>query len=257
MDDKIKRVVQSIFEAPDDEEDHAPFRDRISDYVNDLFKDRATPDQYADLEAHLNQCPDCYAEAKAQQELVARDREGKLIEPPRPPQLDFSFLEELPAAPSLWVSVGTQVRRLIATVTAELGATDLTFRPAQIFEPYLRQIAPAVVLRGDPLRELPSESLLQVLDLPDPDENIRIRLLKGPIQTGRGVLQVQVQDLHTLSPLAQVRISLRDKINTLLKSVLAVGGVVTFTDLALGEYTIQIRHQSNVWELPVTLERSN
>jgi len=256
MKAELKRVIESILTAEDEPATCQPHRPSISAYVEAELDDRDAGSLYPQLAEHLETCPDCYEEYRDLRQLLLLERQGKLVEPPRPGQFDFSFLEELAPQPSIWATTGTNVRRLVTGVTARLstGLVSLSRLP-ETLTPY-RRLAPApVALRMKDIREPRPEDLREVLELPDHQHNIRIKLLMGPVQEGRGTVMVKIEDLEHLRPLPRVRVTLRDQEKHLLESSpTATDGTVTFKSLNIGQYVIEVRRDGTRWELPMTFQ---
>ena len=256
MKAKFKRVIESIIAAEDEPVTCEPFRPSIPAYVEAKLEGRNVKLLYPEVAEHLETCPDCYEEYTDLMQILDLERQGRLEEPPRPGRFDLSFLKELSPKPSLWEVTEANVRRLVAEITAQFGTklVALANLPKTLM-PY-RRLAPALVpLRIKDIREPRPEDLVELLELPDPDENIRIKLLMGPVQNGRGVVMVQVEELKPLRPLPRVRVTLRDQEMHLLESApTASDGTVTFKELKVGQYVIEVRRNELRWELKLNLE---
>lgn len=256
MEVKFKRVVESIITAEDEPVTCEPHRPSISAYVEAKLEGKNVKLLYPVLAEHLETCPGCYEEYTDLVQILDLERQGKLKEPPRPGQFDLSFLKDLAPQPSLWEVTEANVRRLVMEITAQFG-TKLVALPSlpEVLMPY-RRLAPAFVsLRMKDIREPRPEDLRELLELPDLEANIRIRLLMGPVQNGHGVVMVQVEELEPLRPLSRVRVTLRDQEMHLLESApTGSDGTVTFKDLRVGEYIIQVKRDGQPWELKLNLE---
>jgi hypothetical protein len=256
MKAKFKRVVESILSAEDESVTCELHRHSIPAYVEAELDGRNAKLLHPELAKHLESCPNCYEEYSDLIQIFDLERQGRLEEPPRPGQFDLSFLKDLAPEPSLWEVKETNARRLVAGITAQFGAklVALASLPEELM-PY-RRLAPAFVpLRIKDIREPRPEDLAEVLELPDPDENIRIKLLIGPVQGGRGVVMVQVEELQPLRPLSRVRVTLRNQEMHLLESApTALDGTVTFKELNVGQYVIEVRRNESRWELELNLE---
>ncbi len=256
MEAKFKRVVESILSAEDEPVTCEPHWRSIPAYVEADLNGRNAKLLHPELAKHLESCSNCYEEYTDLIRIFGLERQGRLEEPPRPGQFDLSFLEDLAPKPSLWEVTEANARRLAAGITAQFGAklVALASLPEELM-PY-RRLAPAsVTLRIKDIREPRPEDLAEVLELPDPDENIRVKLLMGPVQSGRGVVMVQVEELQPLRPLSRVRVTLRNQEMHLLESApTALDGTVTFQELHVGQYVIEVRRNESRWELKLNLE---
>jgi len=252
----FKRVVESILSAEDEPVTCELHRHSIPAYVEAELDGRNAKLLHPELAKHLESCPNCYEEYTDLIRIFDLERQGRLEEPPRLGQFDLSFLKDLAPKPSLWEVKETNARRLVAGITAQFGAkmVALASLPEELM-PY-RRLAPAFVpLRIKDIREPRPDDLAEVLELPDPDENIRIKLLMGPVQGGRGVVTVQVEKLEPLGPLSRVRVTLRNQEMHLLESApTALDGTVTFKELHVGQYVIEVRRNESRWELELNLE---
>jgi hypothetical protein len=252
----FKRVVESILSAEDEPVTCELHRHSIPAYVEAELNGQDVKTLYPELTKHLASCPDCYEEHEDLLQILDLEWQGGLEEPPRLGQFDLSFLKALAPKLSLWEVTEVNVRRLVAGITAQFGTrlVALASLPEELM-PH-RRLAPAFVpLRIKDIREPRPEDLAEVLELPDPDENIRIKLLMGPVQGGRGVVMVQVEELQPLRPLSRVRVTLRNQKMHLLESApTALDGTVTFKELHVGQYVIEVRRNESRWELELNLE---
>jgi hypothetical protein len=256
MKAKFKRVVESIIAAEDQPLTCELHRPSIPAYVEAKLDGRNVKLLYPELAEHLETCPDCYEEYMDLMQILDLERRRKLEEPPRPGRFDLSFLRDLAPKPSLWEVTEANVRRLVADITAQFTTKVVALASLpEALMPY-RRLAPALVpLRMKDIREPRPEDLAELLELPDPEANIRIKLLMGPVQDGRGVVMVQVEELKPLHPLPRVRVTLRDQEMHLLESALtASDGTVTFKELNVGQYVIEVRRNESRWELKLNLQ---
>jgi len=256
MEAKFKRVVQSILSAEDEPATCDMHRPSIPAYVEAELAGQNATSLYPRLAEHLETCPDCYEEYTDLLHLLGLEQRGELKEPPRPGQFDLSFLEELAPQPSIWATTETNVRRLVTDVTAQLSTTLATLGSLpETLMPYRRLALAPIALRMKDIREPRPEDLTEVLELPDHEHNIRIKLLMGPVQAGRGTVMVKIEDLEHLRPLSRVRVTLRDQEKHLLESSpTAPDGTVTFKSLNIGQYVIEVRRDGARWELPMTFQ---
>lgn len=255
MKAEFKRVVQAILSAEDEPLACEPHRPSIPAYVEAELDGQNVKSLYPQLAKHLETCPDCYEEYEDLRHILDLERQGRLEEPPRPGQFDFSFLRELPPEPRLWTVTEANVRRLVTDVTAQLGTAlvALASLPEALI-PYHRRLAPAFVFKARAVAEPELEDLVEVLDLPDREANVRIRLLMGPVQAGRGTVKVQVEELEPLRHVAHARVTLRDYEMHLLESIPTTSeGTVTFKDLKVGKYVIQVQRNASRWEFGLTI----
>jgi len=258
MKDEFKRVIQSILSAEDEPMNCELHRSTIPACVEAELDGRDVKRLYPELTEHLETCPDCAEEYEELRRLLHLERQDMLEEPPRPGRFDLSFLRELPPKPQLWQRTEGNVRRFAAEITAQLGAKFVTLPSLpEMLIPYRRPAPAPVALRVKAIREPGIEELAEVLELPDPEANIRIRLLMGPVQAGRGTIMIQVEQLKPLRPLPRVRVTLRDQEMRLMESApTAPDGTVTFRELAVGRYVIEVRHDGLRWELEFNLLKS-
>lgn len=256
MKAELKRVIESILTAEDEPATCQLYRHSISAYVEAELDGRDAVSLYPRLAEHLETCPDCYEEYRDLRQILLLERQGKLAEPPRPGQFDFSFLEELAPQPSIWVTTEANVRRLATGITAQLSTALATLSSLpETLMPYRRLTPAPVALRMKDIREPRPEDLTEVLELPDREHNIRIKLLMGPVQEGRGTVMVKIEALEHLRPLSRVRVTLRDQEKHLLESSpTATDGTVTFKSLNVGQYIIEVRRNETRWELDLNLE---
>jgi hypothetical protein len=256
MTANFKRVIESILSAEDEPVTCEPHRRPISAYVEAELNGQDVKTLYPELAKHLESCPDCYEEYTDLVRILDLERQGRLEEPPRPGRFDLSFLGDLAPKPSLWEVKEASVHRLVAGITARFGTklVALASLPEELM-PYRRLVPVFVPLRIKDIREPRPEDLAEVLELPDLDENICIKLLMGPVQNGHGVIMVQVEKLEPPGPLSRVRVTLRDQEMHLLESApTALDGTVTFKELHVGQYVIEVRRNESRWELELSLE---
>ena len=252
----FKRVVESILSAEDEPVTCELHQRSIPAYVEAELDGRDVKTLYPELAKHLESCPDCHEEHGVLLQILDLERQGRLEEPARLGQFDFSFLKDLLPKPSLWDVKEANVRRLVADITAQFGAKLVTLASlSETLMPH-RRLAPAFVLpRMKDLREPRSADLTEVLEFPDSEANICIKLFMGPVQNRHGVVMVQVEKLEPPGPLSRVRVTLRDQEMRLLESApTALDGTVTFKELNVGQYVIEVRRNESRWELELSLE---
>jgi hypothetical protein len=256
MGTRFKRVVQSILSAEDQPMTCEPHRHLIPAYVEAVLDGQNVPLLYPELVEHMETCLDCYEEYTDLLQLLDLERQGRLEEPPRPAQFALSFLEGRAPQPPLWDVTETNVRRLVTAIRARVGTKLVTLTPLpETLMPYRRLALASVSLRVKELQEPGPEDLTEILELPDPEANIRIKLLMGPVQNGRGVVMIQVEELEPLRPLSRVRVTLRDQERHLLESApTPLDGTVTFKELSVGHYVIEVQRDASRWELELNLE---
>lgn len=256
MDAQFKRVIESILTAESEPATCKQYRLDISAYIEAELAGEHPEAQYSELAQHLETCPDCYEDYMDLRRLLTLEQEGQLEEPPRPGQFDFSFLEEAPAQPSLWETTEENVRRLATDVTAQLGEKLVALGDlSEMLMPYRRLTPAPTTLRTKDMRTPSEEDLTEVLELPVPEAEMRIKLLMGPVQQDQGTIMVQVEDLESLQPLSRVRVILRDQEKHLLEgSPTDPDGTVTFKRLKVGQYVIEVRRDDTRWELSLDFE---
>lgn len=256
MRNKAKEIVQAILDAADDPQVCQEYRQAIPGYVEAELNSQTMETLYPELAQHLAACPGCSEEYADLRLILELERGEQLLEPPRSGVFDPSFLDQAPAKPPLWQTTRDNVRRLVAEITAQLGPqlVRLTDLPQQLL-PYRAQLAPAATFRATGSAETGDGAGPEKIDLPDPEANVRLRIITGPVEAGQGTVVVQVETLESPQPIQRVWVTLYDKDLHLLESGLTTArGRMIFKELNAGEYIIQVEHQQWQWRIDLTLQ---
>lgn len=170
---------------------------------------------------------------------------------------------------ALFVPVASKVQRLMATIPIWISDTsfafgDLTAAFGASVAVALRQLAlergaarqPAQrgqqkEQRGEPQ---PVEPTLDLLRLPYPERDLLIKVSIGAVTKAQSTLVVQVEPLTQGRPLPPTRVILADQQGEPLEMrPLDADGLITFSQLPLSTYTLQIIHEGQAIELAVAL----
>lgn len=198
---------------------------------------------------HLGECDACQQEYEELKALLLMERRGEFAQPPVEPAFDFSFLEAAPRRPSIWETVesaGQEITRLFTEVRVLISRERASFAqlPGSLSPAWAA--APA-------LREKAARPETQTLPLPAPEHDISLSLTVGPVSGDETAFSVQVTQISSGQPLSRARVTVRDEQRRLLISELThADGRVTFPHIGSGSYLVEVKHQSKVWELPMT-----
>ena len=240
---------------------------------------------------HLEACPHCAAAHTSLAGLLSLAHGDSGAEPPRYPGPDLSFLREFesstwgrpaaaehagtPAAarpeeislrkevplqslPSnLWQEALEGMVRLAAAIPVLIGRAGASF--GALDASLTVQLASVPVYR-DKRSLAPAEEtrdFREVLELPQHDLNVALKLSLGPVFGDRVSVALAVNQIAPPEPIAQERVTLRDAGGGLLEGA-STGddGVVLFRDLDVGEYLIRVEHAGRALELQLVLQSS-
>jgi hypothetical protein len=202
---------------------------------------------------HLANCPDCAAEYDVLRSTLTDLETGILPELAEQHVFDLSFLAShapasQPAAPTLWTKpLARQVWSLVADLQVHLQAAGAAFG-----------LLPAALVparaAGTVLRTESVGGQAEVLALPAPDADVSVQLTIGSVIAGKAVVVVKLLGIQNGQPLAGTLITLRNGQRQLLAgSMTGLDGTVIFEQLPLGRYFVQVKHEQQIWEVPLVI----
>ena len=197
------------------------------------------------LDRHLRACPSCATQARELYQLL----QGTTATAPT--HLTFAEARQqqatAPSASRLWEQTTERVVRFAETVGIVLAGTQARF--ATLAAGLTPQLVPATVLRGNTAQEM-----VELLELPDPEGDLVIRLRMGPHQQDLGALALQFATWREAETLADVKVTLRDDDGSLLESTRSDrDGLALFDALEPGKYQLQIERAAQTWLIGVTI----
>lgn len=251
---RFVQLAQTLISDAEDNLSCAECRARFPAYLEIVTEAAESLSQeMAEVATHLGYCAYCAEEFQALQETMVAIANGTLPHLTQKPTFDLSFLRQpKPQLPQLWlVDTATATRRLFTEIAIQIG------KRAAAFGNLPPLLIPTPIAVGA-LRSEEREGQGQVLVLPDLEGDLSVELLVGPVVNARAPIAVRLRSATSGQPLANTRIMLYDSAHQLLSgSVTEQEGSVTFSDLELGRYILQVRNQGQRWELPVLLSQES
>ncbi len=254
MESTLKAILQVMLTGDEGETEQAPWYP----YQNDLYVyidleldglDAAS--RFPVLKEYLDDYEtfrEIYTELKA---LLSLERQGKLVQPPAGPNIDFSYLA--PSQPSDWPwrrlldTAGDLRARLVTEIEIVVDKLGASF--GSLPEALTPQTVRLAATRNNPTEV---EKSAQSLALPTLEGDLSFRLKIGPVSEGKTTLSTLILQTSTQQPLKSARITLRDKDRRMLESNRTQGNQeVVFRDIEAGSYFVEIKCQGQVWELPL------
>lgn len=214
----------------------------------------------AALAAHLRRCPDCSAELRALDDVLARHEAGELEPAPAGMALDLGFLSNSARAGEpgrLWHELtegaGRRARRLNEAIRLVLEEGSARFGDlADMLQP---QPITASAFRG--AREDEGARVGERLSVPDAASDLNIQLSIGPAANDRAVVALRLSRARGAQPLADTRVLLYDEGARLLAGEMTTSeGSATFQDLVVGEYLLEVRLGEGRWQLPFVVSEA-
>lgn len=216
---------------------------------------------YPAVAAQIQQSPTFRAEYESLRLLLGEAAQSVLGEAPHTMNFAQWFEQqrssaaaqnETASAGGLWRQISATVQRLAVEIPIHIGQVRTAF--GELAGQLTPQFEPALTYRNRPAVSNNDAELDQVLHLPIADANLVIRLRTGMVARGRGMMVVEINELAAPSPLAQVKVTLRDADGGLLESIATdEQGRAIFRDLIIGGYQLQVEHQARSWEASITL----
>jgi len=249
---RFDQFAQAILSMDENEISCAECGARLPAYREVEERGEELSEQLVAVTDHLNRCPYCAEEYRALQETMAAWDAGALPELEHPQRFDLSFLEATPAERALWLpEAAGQVRKLFSEIVVTLGEKMASF--GSLPPPLVPSPVPARALRAEG-----DEIQAQVLELPDPEANLVIDLIVGPVSAGEAALRLEIGQISPQQPISRARVTLYDAEHQLLASTLpGIDGTVTFDDMEAGRYIIRVKHRNRIWEFPVSLTQAD
>lgn len=217
--------------------------------------------RYPTVAAQIQQSPAVRAEYEALRLLLQEENQGALAEAPHTATFAEWYQEQVAPSPknaaasagTLWQQISATVQRLAIEIPLQLGQMRTAF--GALTDQLIPQVEPALTYRSRPAGDADGVDFDQVLELPAPDANLVIRLRTGMVAHGRGMMVVELNELAAATPLPQSKVTLRDGDGGLLESTATdEQGRAIFRELIAGNYQIQVEHQGQKWEVPLTLQ---
>jgi anti-sigma factor RsiW len=200
------------------------------------------------VRSHLAHCPACAAEAAAWEHIASPDRKNALVEPPRYPVFDLSFLPQSQVVIT-WTQVRAQVRRLAYEIPAALALAGQTL----ISPPPGLAVSYATVQAPRRAANRAKENLVS-LAVDDQQHDVRISL--NVTEAEKAIwLAVAMRLLSSGQVLTGARIALCNEQGQAqeIKTVRPGETEARFPDLTPGHYLVRIERSGKTWELPLSL----
>ena len=145
-------------------------------------------------------------------------------------------------------AAGQQILRLFTEIPVIIGRETASF--GRLVDPLasVEIVSPSV--RG---REGEAQKLGQTLPLTSDELGLSLNLKIGPSSNDTATLSVQVFELSSQQPVRRARVSFRNIESDALESdITREDGTVTFQDIEIGRYMIEVRYLDKSLELPIT-----
>ncbi|MEZ4709317.1 MAG: carboxypeptidase-like regulatory domain-containing protein [Caldilineaceae bacterium] len=243
--DLFNQLAQSLLSPLENEISCAECRDQLALYHHAEANGLAAAAMYPDAAAHLARCVYCAVEYEALREVTIMEERGQLPVLTNKPQFDLSFLKPAQTE-ELWIWNGEKkVRTLFAELVVNLSQYAASF--GKLPHPLSPQMLPVAVTRDA------DSSRPQSLRLPeDVNQDFHIQIILDMVGSKSPELTILLEQNADQAPCADVRIMLYDADHHLLSSFMTrEDGRALFTDMTPGRYIIQVRWQSERWEVPV------
>jgi hypothetical protein len=244
-------IIEEIFNREYNSANHScvDCGELLSAYIEAELDGENAASLYPAVAEHLSTCEECSEEYADLKSILVAERDGTLVDPPTQPQFDLSFLRPVQPAPSLWQVfeiAGIEVRRLFTEIQIRVGRTTAAF--GQLPSLLSPQLAPVAISRG--VQEQPQA---QILSLPASADDLSIGLGIGPVSQQEATIDVRTTQLSSGQPVPRARVAIRDAERRLLtiEHTNELGSAL-FDHLGSGQYLIEVRYQTRVFELPLT-----
>jgi len=223
----------------------------LSAYIEAELDGENAPSLYPTVAEHLSTCEECSQEYDGLKSVLSAYRADTLVVPPTKPHFDLSFLRGTQPTTSLWQAVentGAEVRRLFTDIQIILGRTAAVF--GQLPSLLSPQLAPALVTRA-----AQRQTQSQILSLPSSADDLSIGLAIGPVSQQEATIDIRTTQLSSGQPVPRARVAIRDADRRLL-TIEHTGedGRALFNHLGSGQYLVEVRYQTLVFELPLTFD---
>jgi len=250
----MKEFARAILSDREDEVTCADCKARLPEVIAAEVMGADLGEDLSEVQWHLAICPHCAREYRELQALAVSAYDEDLPEPSRQVRFDFSFLEPLSGEIQVWQQSTEGIRRLLAEIpiaVSQLAASFGQVHPALV--PCRLTVAAGALRSGLPAAE-GVEGVIEVMELPDAEANLVIKLSMGPVRNRKGTLVLGVDRIKPAEPIPQDRITLLDEDHKLLESQpTAEDGTAVFGDLETGKYVVQVQHSRRTWEFAVRL----
>jgi hypothetical protein len=149
---------------------------------------------------------------------------------------------------TVWQTLADGTRILVDEITAQIDRTRLILVNLSEAQQSAYQRVPGPVMLTEDDQKV---DWIETLKLEDPEQGFTLTLAVNPVQADRGTVKISVM---ATEPIQRAWISLYEDETLLEASLTAEDGTVTFSELAPGQYTFQVKHGQQVWELPFRLQ---
>jgi len=250
----MKEFARAILSDREDQLTCADCKARLPEIIEAEVMGTDPREDLDEVQWHLTTCPNCAREYRELRALAASAYSQDLPEPSRRVRFDFSFLEPLSEEIQVWQQSTEGIRRLLAEIpiaVSQLAASFGQVHPALV--PCRLTVAAGALRSGLPAAE-GVEGVIEVMELPDAEANLVIKLSMGPVRNRKGTLVLGVDRIKPAEPIPQDRITLLDEDHKMLESQpTAEDGTAVFGDLETGKYVVQVEHNGRTWEFAVRL----
>lgn len=248
---ELKQIFEDIYKASERGTNCTEFKAIIPTAVELEIKGSNVREAYPDLFAHMETCPNCeeiYSDLK-----FALSEEALRIEMPGTDSaFDLGFLAKQESSRSTETPIWQRKRNgleLLQPVKIAIGRQMARF---QTFSAHFQvEMIPAMAVRAENDGALDRQKLTMAA----PTDTLDLSFIVGPV-VGNGDASIGVQ-LTAKSPDQQVdriRVMLRDEESNLLESQRTQqNGQVTFQNLNEGSYSIELRIDEEVLQIPIVV----
>lgn len=227
--------------------------DMLHAYIESELDGKEATRGFPEVKRLMDQSPlfrQTYEDAKA---IFLMERQGGLVKPPVEAEFDLSYLDTVAPVSSIWQTVskaGRQITKLFTEVC-------LVFSPGKAFFDDLPNPLTAQWQAMPMLRQAGGEKQrVPVLSLPSPEHDLSLGLIviSPEAEELKGTLIIEVARLSSQELVGGARVALRDEEYQLLQSDSTLeDGRVTFANVLLGKYVIEVKFHRRVLQVPIAV----